>query len=78
MMSVPVQRDPTFIPGVPRELFDITQMYTPNIPLANWDITPDGKRFIFIRSTNFNATVSMFNIVFNWRDELTRELSGKK
>jgi len=78
MMSVPVQRAPTFIPGVPRELFDITQMYTPNIPLANWDITPDGKRFIFIRSTNFNATVSMFNIVFNWRDELTRELSGKK
>ena len=78
MMSVPVQRDPTFTPGVPRELFDITQMYTPNIPLANWDITPDGKRFIFIRSTNFNATVSMFNIVFNWRDELTRELSGKK
>ncbi|MFN0159247.1 MAG: protein kinase domain-containing protein [Bacteroidota bacterium] len=77
MMTAPLQRQPTFLPGAPRELFDASQMYFPNNPIANYDMTPDGKNFIFVRSTNVNANVTAFNVVLNWTDELTHQLSVK-
>ena len=72
IMAVPLEHHPTFSPGTPREVFDATRMYTPNNPIANFDISSDGQRFIFVRSTQNDAEITSFNIVLNWTSSLTR------
>jgi serine/threonine protein kinase len=73
MMAAPLQHHPTFLPGAPKELFDASQMYFPNNPIANYDMTPDGKKFVFVRSTNVNANITAFNVVLNWTEELKKK-----
>ncbi|MBL7960817.1 serine/threonine-protein kinase [bacterium] len=75
MMSVPVKSDPVFSMEKPRELFDVTQMYFPNNPLNNYDISPDGKRFIMVRNYAVSANVTYFNVIINWIEELRRTLT---
>ena len=70
MMAVAIKTSPVFSPGAPRELFDVSQMSFPNNPVTNYDITPDGKRFIMVRKTNGGARETSFNYVQNWVREL--------
>ncbi|MFQ5583532.1 MAG: protein kinase, partial [Calditrichia bacterium] len=55
MMAVPVKTIPKFRAGKPRVLFDVSRMNFPNNPIHNYDISPDGKRFIMVRNTRFNT-----------------------
>jgi len=59
------------------ELFDISQMYFPNSPHHNYDIAPDGKRFLFVRSADTDG-VAGFNVVLHWVDELKRNMENKE
>jgi Tol biopolymer transport system component len=70
MTSVAIQTDPVFSIGKAKELFDVTDMFLPNRPGANYDISPDGQRFVFVRNTSFNPTASNFNVILNWTEEL--------
>jgi hypothetical protein len=74
-MEVVLDQRSTLSLGPPREMFDVSRMYFPNNPIANYDITPDGKQFIMVRNARFSANVSAFNIVLNWTEDLERELS---
>jgi serine/threonine-protein kinase len=74
MMSVPVSTDPVFSSGAERELFDASQMFFPNTALANYDITPDGERFIMVRNTQASTNTQACNVILNWTDELQRKL----
>jgi hypothetical protein len=47
MMRVPIQQVPTFSPGTPQPLFRIERPGTTELR-DNYDVTPDGKRFIVI------------------------------
>jgi serine/threonine-protein kinase len=78
MMSAPVKSDPVFSMEMPRELFDVSQMYSPNNPLNNYDISPDGKRFIMVRNNAVSANVTYFNVIMNWVQELQREIPMNK
>jgi len=70
MMAVPVSTDPVFSSGTPRELFDVSQMFFPNTPVANYDISPDGKQFIMVRNTGEGPGTHAFNVILNWMDEV--------
>jgi serine/threonine protein kinase/Tol biopolymer transport system component len=74
MMAVSLQDGAIFKPGRPRELFDVSQMFFPNVPLNNYDITPDGKRFLMVRNARFSGNATSFNVVLNWIEELKREM----
>ncbi len=78
MMATPVQTNPAFSLGHTRELFDVTRMVIPNDPTPNWDISPDGKRFIMIRNTGFNSSTTKFNVILNWGAELDRQFGQVK
>jgi serine/threonine protein kinase len=72
MMSVSIKTSEVFSAGQPRELFDVSQMWFPNNPVTNFDITPDGKRFIMVQSTKSNARTTSFDYVQNWVKDLEK------
>jgi len=69
MMAVSISTDAVFSSGKPRELFDLSQMVFPNTPIANYDISPDGKRFIMVRNTTEITNTQSFNVILNWTNE---------
>jgi serine/threonine-protein kinase len=72
MMMVPIKRKPFFSPGKPQISFDVSQMYFPNNPVPNYDIAPDGKRFLMVRNTGYRTNVQTFNFITNWIAELNK------
>ncbi len=78
MMSVSVKTNPSFSAEKPKELFDVSQMYFPNIPINNYDISPDGKRFIMLRNSKSNNKMTSFNYIVNWTQELQRDIQSNK
>jgi Tol biopolymer transport system component len=76
-MGVPIQHKPFFSPGKAKELFDVAQMNFPITPLTNFDVTPDGQKFLMVRNLSFRARDTAFNIVTNWLAEVENRLSEK-
>jgi serine/threonine-protein kinase len=72
LMEAKVRTQPTFSAEQPRDIFDVTQMYFPNNPVYNYDIAPDGKRFIMVRNGKNNAKMTAFNYIMNWTEELSK------
>jgi hypothetical protein len=52
----------------PRQLFDQRYVFQ-NISLANYDITPEGQRFLMLKD---ETGAGRLNIVLNWTEELKR------
>jgi eukaryotic-like serine/threonine-protein kinase len=74
MMAVAVETKPTFKAGVPETLFQDTYYSSYG---HNWDISPDGKRFLMVKGTNAaseSAMLQRFNIVLNWFEELKQRV----
>jgi len=70
MMVVAVETQPTFTVGRPRLVFE--SMYTMgNVGNPNYDISPDGQRFLMIKATE-EEVVGQINVVLNWFEELKR------
>jgi hypothetical protein len=67
-MSVDIQSDPSPKLGRPQPLFR-TEQYRRNVNLRNYDIHPDGKRFLFIRPERRS---DQLHVVLNWFSELER------
>jgi serine/threonine-protein kinase len=77
MTATPVRTSPAFSLGHTRDLFDVTQMVLPNNPTPNFDISPDGKRFIMVRNTGYNSSTTAFNVILNWGKELAARFEGR-
>jgi serine/threonine-protein kinase len=67
MFSAPVTIGAHFTHGTPKALFTL-QNVTQDPYHRSYDVTPDGKRFLFVTSGNQNAT--SLNVIFNWRVEV--------
>ncbi len=67
MMSVDVTTEPAFTQGKPELLFE--GQYLTLGPRAEYDVTPDGQRFLMIKS---EQQVTQINVVLNWFEELKR------
>jgi len=74
MMAVAVENQPTFRPGLPRELFEADYYYAPDLSVQ-YDLEyPDRRRFLMIRKLPDNRTTKLV-YVGNWAAELRQTLS---
>ncbi|MDA2924647.1 hypothetical protein MYX65_08335, partial [Acidobacteria bacterium AH-259-L09] len=72
MMVVSIQTAPTFKAGAPRLLFEGSYNYRPNEETSDYDITPDGQRFVMVTSSEQERPARQVNVILNWFEELKR------
>jgi len=72
LMTVDVSPGPVFKAGVPRSLFQVPVVRTIGDEFGSfrWDITPDGKRFLFVTDTPSTEPIT---VVLNWNAELQKQ-----
>ncbi len=71
MMVVPVQTQPVFTPGKPQVLFQWPYEAMDGVR-PNYDVTPDGQRFLMIKATESDSAPAQINMILNWSEELKR------
>jgi serine/threonine-protein kinase len=77
MMAVDIATQPGFTAGTPRMLFE-GPYETPPVPLANYDVSPDGQRFLMLKpSEQEQAAPTQINVVLNWFEELKRRVPAE-
>ncbi len=71
MMVVGVQIEPTFSSGRPQLVFEVP--YVLGTSVANYDISPDGQRFLMIKAAEEEeGQQAQIHVVLNWFEELKR------
>ena len=71
MMAVEITTQPTFRAGTPTLLFEGQYYHESGVDTANYDVTPDGQRFLMIQLGEPEAATQI-NVVLNWFEELKR------
>ena len=77
---VPIEPGPTFKAGPPQILFEGAYLFGSPNGLRTYDVSPDGKRFLMIKSpvdSQDSAPMSLI-VVQNWFDELKRLVRGNQ
>jgi len=79
MMAVEITTQPSFAAGKPRMLFE-GRYETPPFPIANYDVSSDGRRFLMLKPIEqAQAVPTQINVVLNWFEELKQKVpTGKK
>jgi len=79
MMALDVATQPGFSPGKPRMLFE-GQYFTSDWPLIGtaYDVSPDGQRFLMVKSTEQASSATQINVVLNWFEELKQKVPAGK
>jgi hypothetical protein len=70
MMVVDVETKPTFRPGRPRMLFEGR--------FLDYDVAPDGTRFLMIKPDPAESGPAHVNVVLNWFEDVKRRVQGAK
>ncbi|MCZ6750264.1 MAG: hypothetical protein O7E51_00365 [Acidobacteria bacterium] len=68
-----VTTEPTFSAGTPRLLFEGTYELSGGTR-ANYDVTPDGQRFVMVQLGEVGSEATQINIVLNWFEEMKRRV----
>jgi serine/threonine-protein kinase len=81
MMAVEITTQPSLSAGKPKVLF--AGQYQPSlnpVPNANYDVSPDGQRFLMLKpSESAEAAPTQINVVLNWFEELKQKVpAGNK
>jgi Tol biopolymer transport system component len=66
MMAVEVETGAAFRAGVPRPLFEKAA--------TDYDVAPDGKRFLMLKPTTASVEATEFHVILNWFDDLRRRV----
>ena len=48
-----------------------------DLAIANYDVSPDGQRFLMIKDSDTESFPSQINVVLNWTEELKRIMAEK-
>ena len=78
MMAAAVETEPVFAAAKPKLLFEghyETGLYP---SLANYDVSPDGRRFLMIKSSEQETAATQINVVLNWLEDLKRRVPTAK
>jgi Tol biopolymer transport system component len=85
MMVVDVSTSPTVTLSKPRVLWEghyshgtSSSCGGPGPTSSNYDVTPDGQRFIMIRDEDQDAVPTTVNVVLGWAEELKRLMQATK
>ncbi len=73
MMAVDIATQPGFAAGKPRILFEGPYAPAP-FPTTNYDVSPDGQRFLMVKPSEQGAAPTQINVVLNWFEELKRRV----
>jgi Tol biopolymer transport system component len=73
MMAVDVTMQGTFSVGKPRVLFEGRYVPTPR-SFQDYDISPDGQRFLMLKATEQAQSPEQINVVLNWFEELKQKV----
>ncbi len=65
MIAVDITTEPTFSAGTPRLLFEGQYKLGVILPYANYDITPDGQRFVMLQQVDPDSGSTQINVVLN-------------
>jgi eukaryotic-like serine/threonine-protein kinase len=80
MMAADIVTRPSFVAGKPRMLFQ-GQYQSTTVPRLdpNYDVSPDGQRFLMLKPTEQEQAVpTQINVVLNWFEELKRRVPVKQ
>jgi Tol biopolymer transport system component len=77
MMAVDVSSQPNFSVGKAKMLFRGTYLRTP-FTYPQYDVSPDGQRFLMIKPTEQSSSLNQIVIVQNWFEELKRRVPTGK
>ena len=77
MMAVEVTTQPSFSAGRSRVLFEGSYVPAP-VMFPNYDVSPDGQRFLMIKANEQDQAVSQIHVVLNWFEELKRRVPTGK
>jgi len=76
MMVSDIKTAPPFTAVRPRALFE-GAYEGPLDSRANFDISPDGKRFLMLQAIDHAQSPAEIKIVSNWFDEIKRRVPAK-
>jgi serine/threonine-protein kinase len=68
MMAVAVKTDSEFVGAKPMLLFK--GRYSSDTIRANYDVSPDGRRFLMVKASEQESALTQINVVLNWFEEL--------
>lgn len=75
MMAVEIVTKPSFSAGTPKMLFEGAYQLLPTISTPNYDVSPDGQRFLMLKSTEqAQPAPTQINVVLNWFEELKQKV----
>jgi hypothetical protein len=77
MMAVDITTQPTFSAGSPRMLFEAPYLPSP-ATFPNYDVSPDGQRFLMLKPGEAAQAATQINVVLNWSEELKRRVPTGK
>jgi hypothetical protein len=76
MTVVSVETEPILSIGPPRLLFE-GNFEPGNLGGLNFDVSPDGRRFLMVQSPEATSPSGDFRVVLNWMSELERLLPSQ-
>lgn len=74
IIAVRVAIEPTFMVGRPRVVAE-GEFAAPTNLRRNYDVFPDGQRFVVLKSKADSTRVTTLNVVLNWFEELRRRVA---
>jgi serine/threonine-protein kinase len=84
MMVVEVRTQPSFTAGRPRLLWQghyspgmSSSCGMPGVTSFNYDVTPDGQRFLMVKDLHQDVASNRIYVVVNWTQELARRMAQK-
>ena len=72
MMAADITMQPGFAAGKPRLLFEGPYVPAPTAA-PNYDVSPDGQRFLMLKASQQQQAVTQIHVVLNWFEELNRQ-----
>jgi Tol biopolymer transport system component len=72
VMAVEVTTGTSFVAGKPRVLFEGQYFGSPGF--LNFDVAPDGQRFLMLKEPASERALAHFNLVVNWFEELKQRV----
>jgi Tol biopolymer transport system component len=76
-MAVEIKTQPGFSAGKPKLLFQGRYQPPPTLN-ANYDVSPDGHRFLMLKPAGEEQGPTQINVVLNWFEELKRLVPSPK
>jgi Tol biopolymer transport system component len=71
LMAVEAARDPAFRAGPPRVVVaDLSRYMTSTAPQVDWDVSPDGRRFVFVEPARAKDEGTRIDVALHWARHL--------